>query len=492
MTRQTEADHDLVVTSNFIHAARDAGYTNLAYALAELIDNSLQAMATVIEVDINRPSEATAPTITVRDNGHGMNRAELAACLKFGGSSRFNDRQSFGRYGMGLPAASLSQARQVTVSAWQAGGPASFVVLNVDQVAAGNPASLTPRRVVGREVARSHSGCEVIWSECDRIEYQRLGWLERSLTRDLGRMFRSFLRDGIRLRLNERDVAPHDPMFLSDDYDGARAANPFDALSYELPTQHGGTSIVLVRFSELPVRRWHRLDTVAKRRLGIVGGAGVSILRARREISYGWHLFGGKRRENYDDWWRCEIEFEPALDELFGITNNKQGVRPTATLRRALEPDLESMARLLNGRVRQAFEAVKVEAQVEHACHVAESVDDQLPIVKRARGRGRRPSGRLSYRLKVDSAGAGALVSSRMLEQTLEVTLNSDHAAFTAIYAPLLAMSGDDATEITTAVQLLFLSMGRAQAVLQADRTANWQDLPTMWSDGLAKMLRKS
>lgn len=492
MARPPAANHDLVVTSNFIHAARDAGYTNLAYALAELIDNSLQAMATLIEIDISRRSETMAPTITVRDNGRGMNRAELAACLKFGGSSRFNDRQSFGRYGMGLPAASLSQAREVTVCAWQAGSPASFVVLNVDQVAAGNLVSLRPRRAVGREAGGLASGCEVTWSDCDRIEYQRLGWLERSLTRDLGRMFRSFLREGLRLVLNGREIAAYDPMFLSDDCETARAAVPFDTLSYVLPTQDGGTSTVLVRFSELPVHRWHRLDTVAKRRLGIVGGAGASILRARREISYGWHLFGGKRRENYDDWWRCEIEFEPALDELFGITHNKQGVRPTATLRRALEPDLESMARLLNGRVRQAFEAVKVEAQVEHACRVAEAVDDQLPIVKRTGGRGHRPSGRLSYRLKVESAGAATLVNSRTRDQTLEVTLNSDHAACAAIYAPLLAMSGDDAADIRTAVQLLLLAMGRAQAVLEADRNANWQDLPAMWSDGLAKMLRKS
>ncbi len=58
-------------------------------------------------------------------------------------------------------------------------------------------------------------------------------------------------------------------------------------------------------------------------RLGIVGGGGVSVLRAGREIAHGWYLMGSKRKENYDDWWRCEIEFEPVLDEHFGITINK-------------------------------------------------------------------------------------------------------------------------------------------------------------------------
>ena len=32
---------------------------------------------------------------------------------------------------------------------------------------------------------------------------------------------------------------------------------------------------------------------------------------ANREIDFGWFFMGNKRRENYDDWWRCEVKFEP-------------------------------------------------------------------------------------------------------------------------------------------------------------------------------------
>ena len=77
-------------------------------------------------------------------------------------------------------------------------------------------------------------------------------------------------------------------------------------------------------------------------------GAGVSIVRAGREIDHGWFFMGGKRKENYDDWWRCEVRFEPSLDELFGVTHTKQQVYPSAAVLDILTPDLEQAARALD------------------------------------------------------------------------------------------------------------------------------------------------
>ena len=62
---------------------------------------------------------------------------------------------------------------------------------------------------------------------------------------------------------------------------------------------------------------------------------------------------GTKRKENYDDWWRCEIAFPPDLDELFGVTHTKQKVNPTEALNGILVPDLERIARELNALVRK-------------------------------------------------------------------------------------------------------------------------------------------
>jgi len=47
------------------------------------------------------------------DNGRGMDASTLRHALQFGWSSRFNQRDSSGRYGMGLPNASLSHSKRV-------------------------------------------------------------------------------------------------------------------------------------------------------------------------------------------------------------------------------------------------------------------------------------------------------------------------------------------------------------------------------------------
>src|SRR4051794_11421250 len=144
--RQSGHSNELVVASNFIRAVRESGYVSLSNALAELIDNSLQAAASKVMISINRAEAGALPEIRVWDDGHGMTRDELEACLRFGGTSRFGDRDSFGRFGMGLPAASLSQSRRVEVTAWTADSGTLEVALDVDQVAEGEPATLRARR----------------------------------------------------------------------------------------------------------------------------------------------------------------------------------------------------------------------------------------------------------------------------------------------------------------------------------------------------------
>lgn len=483
MIRQPQRVDDLVVSSNFIRAVREAGYLSISSALAELVDNSLQAGATDVAITISRVTPDAYPEITVEDNGHGMTKSELEQCLRFGGSSRFDGRQSFGRFGMGLPAASLSQARRVEVAAWRNNGIEQTVALDVDAIVAGTEPALVVRRG-SRGTGRS--GCRVRWLQCDRIEYRRLAWLERSLHRDLGRMYRRFLSDGLRLTINGSRVHAVDPTLLTTKIEGVTGQLAFDELVYELKAGPSQTSAVTVRFVMLPVSRWHGLDNVTKRRVGIVGGGGVSILRAGREIANGWHLMGGKRRENYDDWWRCEIEFDPSLDEHFGITINKQGIRPSAVLREAIEAELESVARLLNARVRQAFEDVKFQAAAEKSCRVAATADPDLPPII-----SRRRSGALQYRIESEALPITAMFRSAVTQRTLSLTLNTDHPAFAALYQPLQAIDDEAAAGLRTSIELFLLSFARSAAQLER-QGHRLDDLLEVWSSTYGRMLQKS
>ncbi|WP_222861849.1 ATP-binding protein [Arthrobacter echini] len=474
---------DLLVSSNFIRAVRDSGYVSLSTALAELIDNSLQAGADEITIDIARLTTNGHPEIRVGDNGTGMSRSQLQACLRFGGSSRFDDRNSFGRFGMGLPAASLSQARRVEVISWQKGRTAHAVNLDVDAIVAGEQVDLSPR--LKRNAARGQSGCLVIWQDCDRIEYRRLAWLERALHRDLGRTYRRFLQQNLTLTLNGKAVQAIDPMLLATEAEGYSGRLAFEPMRYEIETTSGVTSFVTVRFVSLPVHHWHHLDNVTKRRIGIVGNAGVSIMRAGREIASGWYLMGSKRKENYDDWWRCEIDFDPILDEHFGITINKQGIRPSQVLREAVESELESIARLLNGRVRQAFEEVKFQAATEASCRIAAAADADLPVI-RSSGK---HHGALGYRIKSDQLPVDTMFTSSLNQRTLEVTLNVDHPSYAALYQPLQLLGGD-ASDLRAALELFVLAFARTATLLDHDGKL-CDEMLQLWSTTYGRMLQK-
>ncbi len=477
----------LFVHANFVRAVRESGYTSLATALAELIDNSLQADATTVDILIARDGPGDGPDITVIDNGLGMGPDELEACLQFGGTTRFDDRGSFGRFGMGLPAASLSQSRHIEVVSWQGNGCSRKVVLDVDAVVAGRAASLKAMR--SDHPVETASGCAVTLKDCDRIEYQRLAWLQRALHRDLGRIYRRFIQNGLVLRVNGTRVKARDPLLLKDVIEGHTASLAFDPMRYELATAAAGTSFVEVRFSILPVHEWHHLDNLAKRRAGIVGAGGVSILRAGREIAFGWHFMGAKRKENYDDWWRCEIEFQPELDEAFGITINKQGIRPSPQLRDALDPELEAVARLLNSRVRQAFEQTKFREASEKSCRIAEAADPKLPILK-TRGRRSGPAGTLNYRLKSAALQSGVMMATHLQGGTIEVTLNTDHPSFDALYGPLQSLSNSSGESVLrTAIELLILSFARTSLMEEAGAT---DDVLEIWSAVYAKMLQST
>jgi hypothetical protein len=408
LSKVRDPNCSIVALDKFIQATRDSGYKGTASAISELIDNSIQAGSTRIAVSITaNPSgeEESAIEVSVLDNGCGMDPFTLRQALRFGGSTRFGDRSGLGRYGMGLPNASLSQARRVTVYTWQSPGKQrtnarttriaapehvymsyldidEIVRCKVDQVPRPRFVKYPPAGCTGR------SGTLVEWTRCDRLDNRRVSTIVRKLEAELGRRFRHFLWNGLRITINGDNVRPFDPLYLHTDtaFSGAHLFGE-EELRYEIqadPSDPQTTGWIHIRFSELPVHEWHKLSNEEKRRKGISKGAGVSIVRAGREVDYGWFFMGNKHRENYDDWWRCEIQFDPILDEAFGITHTKQQIRPRAHLIEALTPDVEVTARALNSRARKTYLAVKSCERFSEAERVANNCDHLLkPLPKK-------------------------------------------------------------------------------------------------------------
>ena len=342
----------IVAVDRFIQATRDSGYKNTSSAVAELVDNAIQADATRIRITVCHATdgETGAVELLVQDNGTGMDPFTLRTALRFGGTTRFNDRTGLGRYGMGLPNSSLSQARRVTVYTWRTPGEVFMSYLDVDKIAAGDVTEVpTPCRVPPPTGANGRRGTMVVWSRCDRLDNRRISTIARKLLNDLGRQFRYYLTDRVKITVNGDRVEPIDPLYLNPAAKRTGATLFGQPIEYEVQAAEGNGKAaavgrVRITFSELPVANWHKLSNDEKRRLGISKGAGVSMVRGGREVDYGWFFLGGKRRENYDDWWRCEIQFDPILDEAFGITHTKQQVRPKTYLIETLTPDIEAAA----------------------------------------------------------------------------------------------------------------------------------------------------
>ena len=95
-----------------IEALRDTGY-NFETAIADIIDNSISAYASEINVVAEMKSDGSK-NIYVVDNGHGMNSEELELAMTYGADERPDDK-SLGKFGLGLKTASTSQCRSFSV-----------------------------------------------------------------------------------------------------------------------------------------------------------------------------------------------------------------------------------------------------------------------------------------------------------------------------------------------------------------------------------------
>lgn len=98
--------------ARLISSMRDLGY-EFSDAVAEIVDNSIQAGANVIQVNLQ--FDGYESYLTVLDNGVGMTPAEIREAMRFG-SMRDYEQDDLGKFGLGLKTSSLSQCDSLTVS----------------------------------------------------------------------------------------------------------------------------------------------------------------------------------------------------------------------------------------------------------------------------------------------------------------------------------------------------------------------------------------
>ncbi len=356
-------DNSIVPAHLAVKAMRDNGYKNAAYAIAELMDNSIQHGATVVEllcseidVPINSRTVSRINQIGILDNGTGMNSETLRMALQFGNGTHLNseNQKGIGKFGMGLPSSSISQAKTVEVWTWQNGiENAIYSYLDIDKILRQELKEVPqPEKkeipAIWRKAGKSfdNTGTLVVWSNIDRCIWKTAQAIIDNSELLIGRMYRKFLQNGkVKIKMvtfkeanpsnltSIKMASSNDPIYLMDKTSCPAPFND-DAMFtkwggdegfevvYKIPYM-GQSHDVKVRFSIAKEDARKGYNPGSKPHGKHAGkNIGVSVVRAERELDLdqAWVI----QYDSRERWWGVEIEFQPALDEIFGVTNNKQ------------------------------------------------------------------------------------------------------------------------------------------------------------------------
>ena len=363
---ETNNQDDSLFPGTFtIRALRDSRYHNTAYAIAELIDNSIEADASKIELlcmeelqFITERTSRRAVEIAVIDNGKGMDFTTLFNALKFGGGTRHLSPRGIGKYGMGLPTSSMSQCKRVDVWTWQEGMSSSIHThIDADEIQRGNYQVNVPDRTPipdswirasNPSISGSKSGTLVVWTKLDRVKWRPATIVEHT-SREIGRIHRHWISNnlveistGSFVRHAPSDIAkrrflPNDPLYLMAP---SSTPSPWDSRPMFVP--YGETEYIPIKIDDkeetvtikYSIVNGEALDTPDNRRLpgGLPHGRharhniGVSVVREGREILLedAFLREGGSADNPMNRWWGCEVQFGRGLDEMFGLDHNKQ------------------------------------------------------------------------------------------------------------------------------------------------------------------------
>lgn len=575
-----------------LESQRRSGYRNTASAAREIVDNAIEAQAKRIDICFARPKvlkkhqqAETIEAIAFIDNGSGMLPKMAQYALSWGAGTHFDDPGFIGKFGFGLPNASINQTKVVEVYTKTAdANRISKAVLDARAVKdhglqrIGDPVDAELPEFVQTYLDRNglkfEHGTVVVWHEPDRLTYRKPGPMKEHLLDDFGVTYRYLLGD-IELIIEGTKVVPVDPLFLlpqgryylpedkngailSQDYhipvkyahdpdSGQLMLSKVDELS-ELSDPDSdivAAGAIVVRISRFPygfaeaAPKGQKPTTDAHRRFEIrKSRRGMTFVRAGREIETvdvfpksvkdqamglgNWPLL-----QSYAYHWGAEIQFDPNLDEVFGITNDKQTVRPSGELWKllhSLEIDKQfgreqSFQRKMRAEEEEKRKRAKAEKSneptaAETAAAAADAMSGKKPrVAERSKGEVREKfEAEVAQRSKVDEVSIET--ARKALEEEAKrrpyvidfydeprgpfykpewragmqvgVVINRQHSFFQALYSPLMGLS--DGAKAKQALDVLLIALSRAELAVEHEDTANWYVVQRerAWSEFLA------
>lgn len=349
-----DALQGVVMAQAFVRGIRDIGYKDTGTAVNELVDNSLQAGASIVNIEARKVGQ-NVDEIFIMDNGHGMVPKMLRAAAMWGGTHREGNRDGFGRYGYGLPSASVSQGKKFTIYSKSAYEGSKWFKVCVDLSILDNDkakASDIISEPVEAElpdfckdytldnhngdqvfnVSELTSGTIVHWENLDKLKWKQIGSFQNKLQNNIATTYWRFLSNRIKIFITGRKVEGIDPLFLTPgmkDYDN-NGVHPIEETFENINIKIGDKSGTLkIRFVKFPYEFFYdstgKLSETARWEVSSEH-TGLIVSRNGRKIDVLKQRPLGRRLQSYDNWWKAEIDFSAELDSMFSVTTSKQQI----------------------------------------------------------------------------------------------------------------------------------------------------------------------
>lgn len=337
-----------------IFGFRDTGY-NVKTAAADIIDNSIAAGATEINIDIQLMADGRK-IVCFGDNGDGMDADGVWKAMRYGSPERVN-RQSLGKFGLGLKTASSSVCKRFSLVSRKAPDqPLAKLTWDLDHVADLNDWEMLREAVTADEQDNFEALCGdtgtlVVWEKCDRIlskdyepgskEKAAINRMSESLAKHISLVFHRFIdaddqrERNVEIRINGEAVSPWNPFYptRSDQV----LAERMQKIVVEMPD--GNEDVAVIKAWILP----HRNDMTKEEEAQFAKisnrAQGFYVYREGRLIQDGGWLDVFGSPEPHTSLLRIEFDFGHALDEAFRIDVKKSRI--------LFHPDLEEGLRKL-------------------------------------------------------------------------------------------------------------------------------------------------
>lgn len=387
----------LVNAATAILSMRSSSFDELS-AYGEVIDNSIQAVARNVKIKFDT-TQRDIRKLAFGDDGIGMDADTLSRCLSLGWSSRYNDREGIGRFGVGMKLGAIHQCKRVEVWSKQTGGEWLYTYIDLDEIEADEmvnipiPARQKPPQEYASLVGSDH-GTLIVWSKYDNLR-KRLLELMGEIKIWAGRTFRYYIwNEGpqgeqireypLTITINNEKIYALDPLYHKTEqtrFEDDPKADLYDDIVLNWPVDRYGLSNIesapefsdiRIRFSLLP-EVWRKNTgssatsmTAAER--GITRQSnGISILRNYREVWWGpipyWNRYsknkGWSRFDDIDRWWGCEILFDAHLDRAFAVKNIKDGAQPLPELMESIKGNIMPSRKTAIEKIKLTFASTK-------------------------------------------------------------------------------------------------------------------------------------